>query len=356
MNFARRGLSLIKYEVTGGNHLEGNITISGAKNAAVAILPAALLVKGVCRIENIPQISDVNILLNVLHDLGADIRYINPHTVEIDSSALRNARVPYESARRCRASYYLIGALLGRFGQAEVAMPGGCNFASRPIDQHIKGFAALGADVEETDDYVYLASDASACYHEDKSDLVMREFVWCVPDVFIVFDRIISDQPEYAKKWLYHTAAEPQVKGREFSEESQGGKSICRTLFPNEVRLEKIGGPGKQFWSDGRNWSIPKFTPEDYGYAQRATIPPDDHPLVGQWRMEVSPVGNRKEDIFMHIIQVGDKNLSTLPITSTFDSDSTIGVEFDYNNKHYHIAFDKKAVSNYGCNITVTTK
>ena len=133
--------------IRGGKPLFGEVEISGAKNAAVAILPAALLVDGVCRIENIPQISDVQLLLKILAELGAGVRAINPHTVEIDCTHIRSTRTSYELARRIRASYYLIGSLLGRFNRAEVAMPGGCNFGVRPIDQHIKGFTALGADV-----------------------------------------------------------------------------------------------------------------------------------------------------------------------------------------------------------------
>ena len=138
---------MTKYIVQGGHPLFGEVEISGAKNAAVAILPAALLVDGVCRIENIPQISDVTLSLKILEHLGAGIRVINRHTVEIDSSHIRSTRTSYELARKMRASYYLIGALLGRFGQAEVAMPGGCNLGVRPIDQHVKGFTALGAKV-----------------------------------------------------------------------------------------------------------------------------------------------------------------------------------------------------------------
>ena len=138
---------MTKYIVQGGHPLFGEVEISGAKNAAVAILPAALLVDGVCRIENIPQISDVTLSLKILEHLGAGIRVINRHTVEIDASRIRSTRTSYELARKMRASYYLIGSLLGRFGQAEVAMPGGCNFGVRPIDQHVKGFTALGAKV-----------------------------------------------------------------------------------------------------------------------------------------------------------------------------------------------------------------
>ncbi len=146
---------MTKYIVEGGRPLFGEIPISGAKNAAVAIIPAALMVSGPCRIENMPQISDVTLLLGILHDLGAKVRYVNPHTVEIDSSGLRNNRVPYESARRCRASYYMLGALLGRFGLADVSLPGGCDFGStRPIDQHLKGFRALGARVDTQSGFV----------------------------------------------------------------------------------------------------------------------------------------------------------------------------------------------------------
>lgn len=145
--FEERVPKLRKYLIQGGKPLVGEVEIGGAKNAAVAILPAALMVNGVCRIENIPQISDVTLVLHILEQLGGRIRTINRHTVEIDCSNIHSTRTPYEMARKIRASYYLIGALLGRFGQAEVAMPGGCDFGVRPIDQHVKGFAALGAKV-----------------------------------------------------------------------------------------------------------------------------------------------------------------------------------------------------------------
>ena len=141
--------------IHGGKPLFGEIDISGAKNAAVAIIPAALLVDGVCRIENIPQISDVTLILNILQELGADVRTVNRTTVDVDCSHIRNARVPEELARKIRASYYLIGALLGRFGSAEVPPPGGCDFGGRPIDPHIKGFVAMGADVVVGGGYIH---------------------------------------------------------------------------------------------------------------------------------------------------------------------------------------------------------
>ena len=152
---------MTKYIVQGGKPLFGEVEISGAKNAAVAIIPAALLVDGVCRIENIPQISDVTMSLKILEQLGAGIRSINPHTVEIDCTHIHTTRTSYELSRKIRASYYLIGALLGRFGQAEVAMPGGCNFGGvRPIDQHVKGFTALGAKVVVEGGFIHASANA----------------------------------------------------------------------------------------------------------------------------------------------------------------------------------------------------
>ncbi len=140
---------MTKYIIKGGRPLYGTVEISGAKNAAVAIIPAAMLVDGVCRIENIPQISDVTMLLNILRRLGARVRTVDRHTMDIDCSGVRTSKADFDIMTKIRASYYLIGALLGRFGKAQVAMPGGCNFGSvRPIDQHVKGFIAMGAEVE----------------------------------------------------------------------------------------------------------------------------------------------------------------------------------------------------------------
>lgn len=131
----------------GGARLCGEVTIGGAKNAVVAIIPATLLAKGRCVIENIPNISDVSILLKILREMGADVSFINKTTVEIDTTHVHNPVVSYELARHLRASYYFLGALIGRCGRASVSMPGGCHFGVRPIDQHIKGFESLGSEV-----------------------------------------------------------------------------------------------------------------------------------------------------------------------------------------------------------------
>ncbi len=147
---------MTKYIINGGKPLNGEIVVSGAKNAAVAIIPAALMVKGVCRIENIPQISDVSMLLNILKQMGAEVRTVNKHTMDIDCTGVTMAEATFDMMRRIRASYYLIGALLGRFGKANIAMPGGCNFGGvRPIDQHIKGFTAMGASIDVKNGIVY---------------------------------------------------------------------------------------------------------------------------------------------------------------------------------------------------------
>lgn len=144
-----------KYIINGGKALHGEVEISGAKNAAVAIIPAALMVDGVCHIENIPQISDTDMLLTILKELGAKVRFVNKSTIEIDCTNVRYQDAPYDLMRKIRASYYLIGAMLGRFGSAKTTMPGGCNFGVRPIDQHIKGMTALGADVDVKNGFVY---------------------------------------------------------------------------------------------------------------------------------------------------------------------------------------------------------
>lgn len=133
--------------INGGKPLHGEVTISGAKNAVVAILPAIILAQDVCRVENIPNISDVTMMIRILHQLGAKIEKIDETTYEIDSSTINSYVVTHDLTKHLRASYYLIGALLARFGRAKVAMPGGCNFGVRPIDQHIKGFEILGAEV-----------------------------------------------------------------------------------------------------------------------------------------------------------------------------------------------------------------
>lgn len=133
--------------INGQKRLEGHVYISGAKNAAVAIIPAAIISNDICVIENLPVIEDVIILSKAIEKIGASCEFRDEHTLIIDSRNIKSCYAAYDSIKKIRASYYLLGALLGRFKKAEVALPGGCNFGVRPIDQHIKGFEALGAKV-----------------------------------------------------------------------------------------------------------------------------------------------------------------------------------------------------------------
>lgn len=135
-----------KFVIKGGRTLRGEVEISGAKNAAVAIIPAVILSDEACVLENVPQISDVSISLRILIEMGADVKFLDKNTVRIDATKITDPIVPYEMAKHMRASYYFLGTLLGKFNRARVAMPGGCYLGDRPIDQHLKAFTALGAD------------------------------------------------------------------------------------------------------------------------------------------------------------------------------------------------------------------
>ena len=205
---------------------------------------------------------------------------------------------------------------------------------------------------EESADYVYIASDATECYDSAKAEQVVREFVWIKPDIFVVFDRVASDKAEYSKSWLYHTASEPVMSGSsEFSEVSQGGKAICRTLLPKKAVVEFVGGEGKQFWSDGKNWAIPEYKADDSYSKRYRNIPRNNNPLVGQWRVEVSPKKASANDNFLHIIQVGDESLRALPQTECKEGKDVVSLSFDYAGKHYSLSFDK--TKRYGCEIEV---
>ena len=134
-----------KIVINGGNRLHGTVKISGAKNAAVAIIPAVVLSDGICRLENIPDIQDVNLIARILEQMGARVTKPEKDVLEIDPRGIREPVATYDLVRHMRASSYLLGALLGKFSRAEVALPGGCDFGVRPVDQHLKGFGILGA-------------------------------------------------------------------------------------------------------------------------------------------------------------------------------------------------------------------
>lgn len=136
-----------QYIIKGGTPLHGEVNISGAKNAALGILAAAIMTDETVVIDNLPNVRDINVLLDAIEGIGATVNRISPHAVEINGSTISSMTIDYDSIRKIRASYYLLGALLGKYRRAQVALPGGCDIGSRPIDQHLKGFRALGASV-----------------------------------------------------------------------------------------------------------------------------------------------------------------------------------------------------------------
>ena len=135
------------YVIHGGNPLSGEVEIAGAKNAALGILAASIMADEAVTIENVPDVSDIRVLAQAIQSIGADVQHPDRHTYIINGAGIQDLPVDNEYVRRIRGSYYMIGALLGKYKRAEVALPGGCNIGLRPIDQHIKGFRALGAEV-----------------------------------------------------------------------------------------------------------------------------------------------------------------------------------------------------------------
>ena len=200
----------------------------------------------------------------------------------------------------------------------------------------------LGSKViafDEKKEYVYIAGDATRSYHEDKANEVIRQFVFLPPDCFVVFDRVKSVKADYPKTWIIHTAKEPTVTGNEFYNDHLEGRMFCRTVFPENAKLTKIGGPGKQFWSDGRNWPMPVLKPDDWNYNNARQLP-DTHELLGQWRMEVTPAKPATDDVFLHLIQVGDLSLKSMVNSAALAKDGMQGVKFAYREKEYEIMFN----------------
>ncbi|MBR3932889.1 MAG: UDP-N-acetylglucosamine 1-carboxyvinyltransferase [Clostridia bacterium] len=190
-----------KFLITGGKPLRGEVHISGAKNAAVAILPAALLISGRCIIENVPDISDVDSILQMMNSLGAEVVKFGRNTVIIDSTNLHTWKADPELTLKMRASYYLMGALIGRFHKASVPPPGGCNFGTRPIDQHLKSFESLGCSVDCDDTYVNI----------DASLLAGGNVYFDVVSVGATINAILASVLAPGKTVLENCAKEPHV-------------------------------------------------------------------------------------------------------------------------------------------------
>lgn len=188
--------------INGGYQLNGTVSITGAKNAAVAIIAAAALVDGVCRIENIPKINDVTLQLEILKSMNAKVKLINNNTIEIDCSSLKNNNAAYNLFRKSRASYYLLGALLGRYGKAEIALPGGCDFGVRPIDQHIKGMETLGADIETKNGFIHANAKDGL-----KSGNVYFDVVSVGATINVMLAAVLADGQTY----IENAAKEPHI-------------------------------------------------------------------------------------------------------------------------------------------------
>jgi len=205
---------------------------------------------------------------------------------------------------------------------------------------------------ETNDRYVYVAGDATACYLydpdegllqeeqeaiakmdcfdlSDKVSLVTRQFVFLVPNHFVIFDRVVSTDPSYRKDWLLHTAHEPSIEGRTFRADRGEGRLFCRTLLPEDAKLTTVGGPGKEFWSSGKNWDI-----------TRDVLKPGELEMMGQWRVEVTPGAQRAEDFFLHVIQVGDQSLASMEHTALIRRDASVGVRLAAGDRTWEVTFD----------------
>ncbi len=192
-----------KFVVTGGKPLFGGVNISGAKNAAVAIIPAVILCDEPCQIENIPNISDVSLISKILLQMGAKVRRINRSSLYIDPTTIRTCNAVTELVRGMRASYYLLGALLGKYGNAKVALPGGCNFGVRPIDQHLKGFEALGAETRLVDGAIIEA--------ECKNGLVGTHIYLDVVSVGATMNIMLAASRAEGQTIIENAAKEPHI-------------------------------------------------------------------------------------------------------------------------------------------------
>ena len=196
-----------------------------------------------------------------------------------------------------------------------------------------------GATVEafETNaHYTYVAGNATACYSDEKCALALRQFVYVMPDVFVVCDRVTSTKPEFGKQWLLHTQNEPRFTGDTFRADDGEGRIFCRTLLPADAVLEKIGGPGREFWASGLNWELNDAVLQRQ---ERQRAKTGNGMLWGNWRMETCPGTARTEDVFLHLIQVGDQSLEEMVASETVRDGNRVGLRFTYADTQVEILF-----------------
>lgn len=222
----------------------------------------------------------------------------------------------------------------GARGPMSVANTGGMN----------KNHGAQVKAFETNEHFTYIASDATTCYNENKVEEVIRQFIFIYPDYFIIFDRVTSKSHDQKKTWLLHTQHEPQIDNDIFSAVHRNGKIFVRTLMPQDFHSEKIGGPGKEFWADGRNWPI------EGDYNKKRT--PDQH-LFGCYRMEISSDNAKKKELFLHLIEVGDKHeLKKMTLSRFINKRNKAGIEFDTRETTVRILFNRDG--EVGGNIRIT--
>ncbi|MEW6357345.1 MAG: heparinase II/III family protein [Planctomycetota bacterium] len=191
-------------------------------------------------------------------------------------------------------------------------------------------------------DYTYMTGDATPVYNEKKCALMVRQFVFIPPDYFVVCDRVTSTNADYGKTWLLHHANEPMVEGKTWRSDQDKGRIFCRTLLPKDAVLEKVGGPGKEFMADGANYSItagPAKWVAETGSGVQTLKYKDPPELMGRWRMEAKPGSPRTEDVFLHLIQVGDQSLEVMVPSELIEEDGRVGVAFAVGDKTVRITF-----------------
>jgi len=198
---------------------------------------------------------------------------------------------------------------------------------------------------ETNDIYSYVAGDATHCYLPEKCELALRQHVFVYPDLFVICDRVTSIDPSFRKDWLFHTQNEPVVTGDTFRADHEEGRLFCRTVFPADAELRKVGGPGREFLASGKNWELAPEVKELL--AERY-----DGGILGNWRMEVSPGGPRKEDVFLHVIRTGDRSVREMYPCERIEGDGSIGVRIDTGTSEVTVTF--AATGDPAGRITVT--
>ena len=194
---------------------------------------------------------------------------------------------------------------------------------------------------ETSDDFAYVAGDATQCYQHgeiqrdgqpplgEKCSLATRQLVFLIPNRFVIFDRVVTMDPAYRKDWLIHTAHEPTIVGNTIRADHRDGRMFCRTLLPADARLTPVGGPGKEFLAAGKNWNV-----------VTRGLKPESLALMGQWRVEVTPGAQRQEDVFLHVIQVGDQNLQAMDATELLQTDKAVGVRLCSGKETWDVTFN----------------